>query len=129
MPKADEKVMALVEKELEKDPDASVTELYEKAKAAHPSVGQLTHRQFNARYPLQVKRKKAQKSRKRTSRRRSTRATKQKAGVDGARREKIRELFLDFASDLTSAEQRSELVKVLAGVDSYVDRVIETASK
>jgi len=128
MPKADEKVMALVEKELEKDPDASVTELYEKAKAAHPSVGQLTHRQFNARYPLQVKRKKAQKSRKRTSRRRSTRASK-KAGLDGARREKIRELFLDFATDLTSAEQRSDLVKVLAGVDEYVDQVIKTASK
>ncbi len=128
MPKADEKVMGLVEKELEKDPDASVTELYDKAKAAHPSVGQLTHRQFNARYPLQVKRRKSQKSRKRSSPRRSTRSSKN-AAVDGAQREKIRATFLDFASDLASAEQRSELVNVLAGVDKYVDQVIKTVSK
>lgn len=128
MPKADEKVMSLVEKELEKNPDASVTELYETAKAAHPSVGQLTHRQFNARYPLQVKRKKAQKSRKRTSRRRSSRASK-KGALDGVQREKVRKIFLDFASDLASAEQRSELVKVLAGVDRYVDQVVKSVSR
>lgn len=124
MPKADPKVMTLVEKELEKDPGASVTDLYEKAQAAHPSVGKLTHRQFNARYPLQVKRKKSQKSGKRRSRRRSRKTTK-KDTVDGAQREKIRAAFLDFASDLAAAQERSDLVNVVAGVDKYVDRVVK----
>ena len=128
MSKADEKVMALVEKELEKNPDATVTELYERAKTAHPSVGQLTHRQFNARYPLQVKRKKSQKTRKRKSRRRSTRTSKS-GEINGMQREKIRAAFLDFATDLTSAEQRSELVSVLAGVDKYVDQVVKAVSR
>ncbi|MFW6206322.1 MAG: hypothetical protein ACOC5J_00140 [Gemmatimonadota bacterium] len=128
MPKADEKVMALVEKELEKNPNATVTELYEKAQAAHPSVGQLTHRQFNARYPLQVKRKKSQKKHKRKSRRRSTRASRS-GEINGVQRDKIRAAFLDFATDLTSAEQRSELVSVLAEVDKYVDQVVKTVSK
>ena len=122
MPKADPKVMTLVEKELEKDPDASVTDLYEKAKTAHPSVGKLTHRQFNARYPLPVKRKKSQKSGKRRSRRSSRRTTKG-GKIDGAQREKIRAAFLDFASDLAAAQERSDLVDVVAGVDAYVDRV------
>lgn len=124
MPKADPKVMALVEKELDKNPDASVTELYEKAKAAHPSVDKLTHRQFNARYPLQVKRKKSQKSGKRRARGRSRRTAK-KGEIDGARREKIRAAFLDFASDLAGAQERSDLVNVVAGVDKYVDRVVK----
>lgn len=125
MPKADPKVMALVEKELGENPDASVTELYEKAKAAHPAVSELTHRQFNARYPLQVKRKKSQSAGKRRSRRRSRRGPK-KGGIDGAQRDKIRAAFLDFASDLAAAQERSDLVNVVAGVDKYVDRVVKT---
>jgi len=124
MPKADPKVMTLVENALAKDPDATVTDLYEKAKAAHPSVGKLTHRQFNARYPLQVKRKKSLKSGKRRSRRRS-RGRTSKGKVDGAQREKIRAAFLDFASDLAAAQERSDLVNVVAGVDAYVDRVVK----
>lgn len=124
MPKADPKVMALVEKELDENPDASVTDLYEKAKAAHPSVGKLTHRQFNARYPLQVKRRKSQKSGKQRARGRSRRTTK-KGEIDGAQREKIRAAFLDFASDLAGAQERSDLVNVVAGVDKYVDRVVK----
>lgn len=58
MAKFNEKVMALVETELGKNPLASVDDLFQKAKAAAPSIGKLTKRQFHAQYPLQVKRRK-----------------------------------------------------------------------
>lgn len=127
MAKTDEKVMALVEKELKKSPDASVDELYEKAKKAESAIGQLSKRQFNARYPLQVKRRMSrQGSGGKRSRRRSTRKARKK-GDDGQRREKVRETLLRFASDLAAAEERRELVDVVAGVDKYVDQVLKAA--
>lgn len=124
MAKTDEKVMALVEKELKKNPDASVDELYEKAKSAESAIGELSLRQFNARYPLQVKRRMSrQESGGTRSRRRTTRKARKKAG-NGERRDKVRKTFLRFASDLAAAEERKELVEVVAGVDEYVDEVL-----
>ena len=125
MAKSDEKVMALVEEELKKKPDASVDELYEKAKAAEPSVGQLTYRQFNARYPLQVKRKKSQKSAGGNSRRGGNRS-RPKASSRLSQRDEVRAAFLAFAMDVLAAEDRKELVRVLVTVDTYVDRVIRS---
>jgi hypothetical protein len=52
------KVMAMIEAELAKDPSISNEALLQKAKKVDRSVGQLSARQFNARYPLQVKRRK-----------------------------------------------------------------------
>lgn len=46
----------MVEKELKKNPDISNTELRDKAAKIDSRVEKLTPRQFNARYPLQVKR-------------------------------------------------------------------------
>lgn len=125
MPKSDEKVMALVEKELKRKPDASVNELYEKAKAAQPSVGQLSYRQFNARYPLQVKRRKSQESPGGNSRRGRTRS-RPKASSRLSQRDEVRAAFLAFATDVLAAEDRKELVRVLVTVDTYVDRVIRS---
>lgn len=126
MAKTDEKVMALVEEELEKNPEASVDELYEKAKDTHPSVGELSKRQFNARYPLQVKRRQSQPSPGTRSRRRTTRKPRRKKS--GGSRDDVRETFLRFASDLVAAEERKDLVDVLAGVDSYVDEVLKATN-
>lgn len=134
MAKTDEKVMNLVENELEKNPDISVEDLYEKAKANSPSVGELTLRQFNARYPLQVKRRRSRKkSPGPTQRRQSTTPkpaakTRQKKQpepeVESGERERVRKTFLRFASDLAAAEERKELVDVVASVDEYVDQVL-----
>ena len=52
------KVMAMIERELAKNPSISNEALLEKAKKIDGSVGELSARQFNARYPLQVKRRK-----------------------------------------------------------------------
>lgn len=55
----EDKVMAMVAKELEANPNVSNQELMEKAKKLNPAVGRLNMRQFNARYRLQIKRWKA----------------------------------------------------------------------
>ena len=40
-------------------------------------------------------------------------------------REAVRAQFLKFASDITAAETRRDLVRVLANVDKYVDAVVK----
>lgn len=53
---------------------------------------------------------------------------KSKAEERTADRDAIRHQFLRFASDITAAEGRNDLVKVLANVDKYVDAVVKAAS-
>jgi hypothetical protein len=44
-------------------------------------------------------------------------------------REGIRQVLLNFATDVVSAaDQPKNLVRVLAGVDRYVDRVVKARS-
>lgn len=122
----DPEVMAAVEKELKKNPDASVDELLEVATKVNSSMADLTKRQFHARYPLQVKRKlnppKAQPARRRAPRKK----TKEKAASPSGHRDEVRQIFLRFATDLAAAEERKAVVRVVAGVDSYVDQILET---
>lgn len=123
----DERVMELVETELEKNPTVSVGDLQRRATEIQPDIERLSIRQFHARYPLQIKRRK-------------NRALERIEGLAGgwgkgrgrsaggkADRDAIRATFLRFASDLTAAEARKDLVRVLAGVDRYVDQVIRAA--
>lgn len=155
--KTDEKVMAMVEKELQKNPDVSVDELQTKGASINKDVASLTARQFHARYPLQVKRRKAmaadaaapKKAKKSTKRKKAPKKAKKTAKAKRrARREDrsaeqaasptaggtmdrdaVRSAFLGFASELTAAEARKDLVKVLAGVDKYVDQVQKAAGR
>jgi len=125
MAKNEEKVMQFVEKTLEKTPDISTSDLYAQAKKIDSGVEQLSLRQFNARFPLQIKRRKSMSrpGRKRVRRRRTSR-TVSSEGRDG-----VRDAFLKFASDLSAAEERKDLVKVIARVDQYVDEALEAAKK
>jgi Skp family chaperone for outer membrane proteins len=52
-----EKVLALVERELRKDPGIQTKQLKEKAVKIDKSVAQLSGRQFHARYALQARRR------------------------------------------------------------------------
>jgi hypothetical protein len=191
----DEKAYAAVEEALKQNPDATLDELWDKAKAASPAVGKIGRREFNARYPLQVKRrkqreagggggaKKAGTPRKARGGAKASAAAKKAGGTkrrgrpaasgaadgtagakatrsgaparkrpgrpkgsgrktaapaatapsagsgSGADREAIRREFLNFATELVNAgDQPKNLVKVLAGVDRYVDRVAKSAS-
>lgn len=140
-----DKILALVEAELKKNPEATTGELQDAAKKKFPSVGRLTKRQFNARYPLQIKRRKTSSAgKKKTTRTRTKRAAsavkkaasktprrRRSAPVaparEGADRDAIRQQFLRFASDITAAESRRDLVRVLASVDKYVEAVAKAA--
>lgn len=120
----DEKVLSAVEAALAKNPDATVDELFALAQGVNQAVAGLSKRQFHARYPLQVKRKlsppKPRKARKAKARPRGGRT---QAGT--ASREAVRACLLKFASDLAAAEARKDLVRVVAGVDRYVDEVLK----
>lgn len=115
MAATNEKVMAMVEEEIRKNPDVDTQTLHEKAKKIDKSVGGLSARQFNARYPLQVKRKRA------PSRPRRTRRRTQKNDGRGA----VRLVLLDLAKEVASAEDKADVVDLVAGVDRYVDRVMK----
>ncbi len=135
VPEVDPKVMTFVEETLKKSPKIQLEELFERAKKVSGSIRTLSKRQFNARYPLQVKRRKSQSKRKRSGKPRKTAgaaktrtSTPRSAPNPGAPRDAVRKVLLDFATDITGAEDRKDLVKVLANVDRYVERVLKGAS-
>jgi hypothetical protein len=120
----DPKVLSAVEAALEKNPEATVDELFAIARGVNEEVASLNKRQFHARYPLQVKRKLAppKPRRPRSAKPKAKRGRKPAAG---SVREAVRSCFLKFASDLAAADARKDLVRVVAGVDRYVDEVLK----
>jgi hypothetical protein len=61
-----------------------------------------------------------------TRRRRGARAAEAAAPASGGgERERVREILLRFARDLTAAESRSQIIDVLAGLDTYADDVLK----
>lgn len=121
-------VMAMVRSELEKDPDAENRDLFEKAKGIDDSIGDLTLRQFHARYPLQVKRQKAQKAggrKKKAKRTRGGRKAAKGSGGSGVDRERIRRTLLDFAKDVSAASGKADMIDLITNVDRYVDEVVK----
>jgi hypothetical protein len=132
MAEANPKVMEMIEAELKKNADISNQELFAKAKGIDKNVGKLSPRQFNARYPLQVKRAMAPKKAKRPrptagKRGRASAGTAGKALADDKGREKVRTVLADLARDVANAQGKGELVDVVMGLDRYVDRVVKAA--
>lgn len=131
MAKTEDKVMALVEDEIRRNPDIETSTLYEKAKSSIPSVGKLSLRQFNARYPLQIKRRMAMSDTSKSPKPSASRGGRRKARAQraaGGDRDAVRQVLLRFAADLSAADDRSDVVRVLAGIDGYVDDVVKATS-
>ncbi len=140
-----EEVMEMVRRELERQPDIPLAELYERAQEIDPSVAELSTRQFHAKYPLQIKRARGAGGRaatRRQPRRRKTaapttqqrterqpRQRQQRQETGAPNRDAIRSVFLQFASDFAQAESRTEIVGVLSNLDGYVDQVVKLASR
>lgn len=126
-----EKVMEMVRKELEKDPDVSNKVLYEKATGIDSSVEGLSLRQFHAQYPLQVKRKKSAGKKTASRARKKSRKTRGRRGRRKGRAERdpsgVRSVLLRFAKDVSAAESKAETIDVLTQVDNYVDDVLRAA--
>jgi hypothetical protein len=128
MAKTIDRVMSMVESELKKKSDVSNETLYEKAKKIDGSIGDLTLRQFHARYPLQVKRRSALSGKRRKGRRKSTAATRRKVAAapeDG--RQAVRDVLLRFARDVSAADGKAAMIDLVTGLDKYVDQVLKAA--
>lgn len=144
-----QQIMEMVEDALEKDPSTGSRDLFERVKERFPSVGDLSIRQFHARYPLQIKRRKSlnEEGAQKSPRRRPTRSRKRAAprarnsGRSGRQerrsvarapgetssaqaRARMRAILMDFATELASVDAKADVVKVLAGTDRYVDQLM-----
>lgn len=130
----DQKVMDFVEQTLKQDPGIQLEELFRRATEVSDSIRDLSKRQFNARYPLQVKRRiyqatgKKEGSRKKTPSPSKVRSRRSSAASADGSREAVRGVFLEFATDIAGAEERKDLVRVLANVDRYVSQVLKGLS-
>lgn len=122
MAESNPEVMQMIEAEIRKNPEISNPELLEKAKKIDRGVAKLSPRQFNAMYPLQVKRAmKPARPRKRA------RGPSRKGSGSTDRRDRVREVLLSLARDMASAQGKGDVVDVVAGIDRYVDRVLKAA--
>lgn len=116
MAETNPEVMEMVEAELENNSEATTEELFEKATKIDSAIARLTNRQFNARYPLQVKRKVA-----------NGRPRRRRVKVE-TDRNAIRDVLLDFAREVAGADSKAAVVDVIGSVDRYVERVAEASS-
>ena len=113
----DHKIREMIGRALKKDPDISNAELQKKAKRIDKGVSQLSPRAFNARYPLQVKRKLSPKKsgRKRGSGKKTV--GKKRSGASAASRA--------FHSWATTAF-RGKKKELVSAVDSAFDEVMRS---
>lgn len=123
-------VMKMIEDTIKKNPKVSNPELFEKAKEIDPSIAELTSRQFNARYPLQVRRRLApsrprrREEPKQARPRRARRRTEAEATPDRAA---IRGILLQFAKNIAAAENKADVVEAIGDIDRYIDRILKAA--
>ncbi len=127
-------VMEYVERMLEVNPGITNADLFAGAREIDPSVGQLTGRQFHARYPLQVKARLARAAAPEAKappepevptaeETAAADAPPVKAGDPVA----VRRLLLDLAKELASAESKAEVIELMARLDEYVAEIMEAA--
>src|SRR5688500_11213366 len=110
-----DRVMNMVRDEISKRPEVTTRDLFEKAKKMDKGMNSLSVRQFNATYPLQVRRTMVPR------RKRGTGARGKKAEL--ANRDQVRAVLLQFAREVAAAEDKGRLVDVIGNLDSWVERV------
>ena len=110
-----------------------------------PSVGQLTGRQFHAKYPLQVKARLARAAAPEpktppepevaTAEEPTAPDVSSAAGAGDPEAPPtgagdplaVRRLLLDLSRELASAESKAEVIEVMARLDDYVAEIMEAA--
>jgi hypothetical protein len=116
MPAVNDRVMNMVRDEIQKRPEITSQELFEKAKKVDRGMRTLSARQFNATYPLQVRRTLA-------PRRRRGRGLSLRRG-GSAFRDRLRGVLLEFAREVAAADEPGKLVDVVGNLDAWVDRLV-----
>lgn len=142
MADVNQKVLALVRREIEKDPHVTNDVLARKAAAIDRSVRRLSKLQFHGTYRLTAARQIAADGRERG---RQKHARKPARGLATARRNAppgrtasantaadraaVRSALIEFAGEVAQAESTSDVVRVLSTIDRYVDRVVKAAAQ
>jgi hypothetical protein len=133
-------VMEYVERTLEANPGIANADLFAGAREIDPSVGQLTGRQFHARYPLQVKARLARDAAAKPEAPPEPEAPPvEETAVEDVRPAEeappegtgdpvaVRRLLLDLAKELANAESQADTIEVMARLDDYVAEIMEAA--
>jgi len=118
--------MEMVEKALTAAPETSTSDLFEKAKDVDPGMKELSVRQFHARYPLQVKRRRSLAAGGGRRKKRSRRARGRK-GADrgGAATSAVHGVLLQFAHAVSAANDRgpTAMIEFVSNLDEWVAMV------
>ena len=127
-------VMEFVEATLEANPGIKNADLFAGAREIDPSVGQLSARQFHAKYPLQVKARLARAAapEPRTRPEPEVPTAEESAAPEAPSAGAgdplaVRRLLLDLARELASAESPADMIEVMARLDDYVVEIMEAA--
>lgn len=121
-------VMQMVRKQLRRDPPPPLAALYGRAVRIDPRIRKLDLRQFNARFPLRVRReRKAAKRRAKAAERRRERKTERPRQISPETRSRVRDIVLQYGKAVLSAETDAALVDVLVEADLYADAIIQAA--
>jgi hypothetical protein len=122
-----DRVKDMVRRALVTNPSVRNQELFDRAREIAPSVVEgLTLTQFHARFRLPILRNEMAKRPEPAERKRRRRPRQPEVAVTSGRslRLELRDLFVRFAVDLENAQSRSDLVRVVAGIDAYIDEVV-----
>lgn len=144
MADVNQKVLALVRREIERDPHVPNDVLARKAVAIDRSVRKLSKLQFHGTYRLTAARQLAADGRNPAPRKRPVKRTGRRVTSRGktpaartasstvnadAERTAVRSALLEFASEVAQAESKADVVRVLSTIDRYVDRVVAAAGR
>ena len=130
-------VMEYVKRTLEANPGVTNKDLFAGAREIDPSVGELSARQFHAKYRLQAKarlaRAAAPETRTPPEPEMPTVPTSEETATADAPPVKegdpvaVRRLLLDLAKELACAASKAEVIAVMARLDYYVAEIMEAA--
>lgn len=144
MADVNQKVLALVRREIEKDPGVTNDVLARKAAAIDESVRKLSKLQFHGTYRLTAARQLAGDGRGRARGKRSRKGTRGRIAGSGnatatrrasstanagVERAAVRAALLEFAGEVAQAEAPSDVVRVLSTIDRYVERVVAASAR
>ena len=145
MADVNQKVLAMVRREIEKNPAVTNDALKKKAAAIDSSVRKLTRLQFHGTYRLTASRALASGDNARrqpaaagTGKRGATAGTQRPrkpaqvsaaTGDGNSHRATVRATLLELAAQVARAESKTDLIGVLGSLDRYVDRVLGATNK
>ena len=120
----EERVLNMVRSTLVVNPKVKNRELYKRAMEIAPqAVKDLSLRQFHATYRLPASRERAIRNGTIKPRKRGSAPPQTVRDRTGSAR-----ILLEFAEELSKAESRSDLVRVIGGVDKWVAEIVKTTA-